>query len=432
MFKVPSKRDTHRVRRSERPSTAPSVTELIDLYWDFRDLPVSVPHTAEYVIPYCICDPPNPKALLLLEALIESKYGDLLITTLVSEHFHETLFARLPSRECCFVLRSLLRHSSDVLQWAISTDSTFLQTIDTYFQSPDACTPDIVWLFSILTFADPGAAPLYEHLAALALRTDDISLFEEVLDACGYQASKDTRALELFFVGDWFARLLADCVNPEKAHSFLRFIYKCLSNRDCGATNVDGGAAHAIVGDARRRAILELIIASLASSDVPLVLAACASLSRVIWGSETVAFCFERDCWSILLGLLDGLDEFSAKRMVFRAICAIAASSNAQQADGMVVNGFFEILDVYIDQMIFTIPVEVIDALQTFERHAELEGRRDWFELVFTDKIAGLLQEVVDSGLDIEMDKDMTVADAARALLQRIEDWPTVNFANGS
>jgi hypothetical protein len=378
------------------------------------------------VIPHCVSEPPNLKAVSLLQELIYSRESDDLLNALFSTGFHAFLLEKFPSETSCRLLSGLIEESKTVREWVAGADTNLWGKIDECIRTVAEDIGAVLWLLERMIPKwfenDSRLRVVFEDLAALILETEDVKLLNRAVRTYGFWARDWTPAVEILFQDQRFDRLLAAASDPSKTEMFLWVIEECLCNIDDEGTHIEGSAASRILGEDHRQTLLSFLGGPLTSEKDRLVRDACALLSRLIRGPESVEFCIARDYWGLLVSLLEAFDDFSTKTEVCRAICSLVGCSNLAQAELMAANGFFDILDQYIEEMMFEIPAEVLDALTAYERHAENEKRRDWFDLVFTDKIAGLLNELAESGLSYRRDADFTVAEMARGLLLRIEN----------
>jgi hypothetical protein len=166
--------------------------------------------------------------------------------------------------------------------------------------------------------------------------------------------------------------------------------------------------------------ILEALVSPLSGENAELVRAACEAARMLIFGPETVAFCLSRNYWDIVVGLLDRFDEFGVKTAVLGTLCALAGRSDREQLGEMLARGFFEIIDEYIEDVLFAIPCEILDVFSACERSWEVGESPDWLELVFTPKRIACIEQLVEKGDRMPAGRDMSVTQVAQGILARI------------
>jgi hypothetical protein len=232
-------------------------------------------------------------------------------------------------------------------------------------------------------------------------------------------------AVQSFFEHDRFPGFLAE-VGDRSEHelaTFLWFLGSCSLNREEENEFDDAKAfGQELMRVESRNVLLDFVLGPLGLRNVKIVKYACQAVASIVLSSETVAFCLAKGYWETLVGLLEEFDDFDTKAFIVAAICRLVAESDVDQASALIARGFVDILDVYMEGVLDHIPRDLLDALQTCERYAEIAHKEEWYDVVFTPKIMGLLHQMETDRFPARSGGSMTVGMLARALIDRVED----------
>jgi hypothetical protein len=396
------------------PNSFDTIADHLCRWYDYYFETISTPLelVLKYILPFCFGGSARPSAVDLLMRILSSKNGTDLKRSLIGCNFHDELLARLPSPSACRLLTILLHDKDSLIKnWSLTPEVDLLARISEYLQSP---TEPVLHLFARCPYdqrTEGQLTTVLHHLAGLIMTIPE--WFTVGLNVYVAKVEELPCLAQIFFTHERFLSFLPEInlSSPLNLAWFLWFLercwFHCLSD----------------VGDQQmpeqRIVILEWILGPLASESSMVVQFACQAVEAIVLGQETLAFCLSRNYWGLLMGLLEQYDEFETKAWIVGAICALVRESNFDQVLALIDQGFLDIIDAYIEGVAFTIPFPLIDALQTCERHAELEIRPELIEHIFTPKIIECLQQLEKASAFLGQRNDLTVGMMVEALLGR-------------
>jgi hypothetical protein len=245
----------------------------------------------------------------------------------------------------------------------------------------------------------------------------------DMIERLGYQKGE---FILMFFDVPWLPDFLnsvsletVDCM-----HHFLVFLRSAFSSPDL-VRSLEKADSRLRIDDAKKLAILNFLWIPLCSDEENWVALSSRALARVIFTKDVADFCFENGFADRLFGLLETVGEFYTKKCVFEAICALVTCASFPVTQRLVDMGFFEYLNDVIEGMCNEIPHPILDALGSLERHAEVEGRNDWYEAIFgNDRFVSVIENLTRfrHGTRDDAFFGMSVSHNAIALLARSDN----------
>ena len=149
-------------------------------------------------------------------------------------------------------------------------------------------------------------------------------------------------------------------------------------------------------------------------------------ISHLFIEEEDVDHCIEIDFVGYMIRMISSEISFDKKVPIFASIMNLMELSSKNAIQYFIENGFFDILDENIDQLMNVIPSKVISALTSIVLYGETNRECfSWPNLVFNDNvITTALQKAIDGEYPDDYDHSLPLSLNAIALMARKNNDP--------